>query len=260
MITSVDESGRWLELFEELFSAFPLPDNAAEQIARRLSESLRANGTALHWRTRQDGTGLRQWPDMIPETHVRSYQSQPQLLFSDPLWRWFDGTQDPTPTTHDRVSSILSDLHVFAPYREFVNSLGIRHRISIPIELGKDEHIAFIVTRDTNDFTPTDIDLARRLRPILRALHRQSGVLNDVKAGGALVSDCGLTGRELATLALLSRGGTALSIGRRLGISERTVHKHLEHIYKKLGVGDRLAAVDRARLIGVLQVEMSPRA
>ncbi len=48
--------------------------------------------------------------------------------------------------------------------------------------------------------------------------------------------DIQLTPRELAVLALLAEGLTAASIGRRLMITERTVHKHLQHSYTKLGV------------------------
>ena len=43
-------------------------------------------------------------------------------------------------------------------------------------------------------------------------------------------------------LTLVAQNLTAVAIGHRLGISARTVHKHLEHIYTKLGVGSRSAA------------------
>ena len=66
------------------------------------------------------------------------------------------------------------------------------------------------------------------------------------------MSDADLTGRELAVLALLAEGLTAEAIGRRLGVSRHTVRKHLEHLYRKLGVGDRLVAVREARARGLL--------
>lgn len=52
-----------------------------------------------------------------------------------------------------------------------------------------------------------------------------------------------LTEREKEILAALADGHTAHAIARRLTISERTVHKHLEHLYAKIGVHDRLEAV-----------------
>ncbi len=53
-------------------------------------------------------------------------------------------------------------------------------------------------------------------------------------------------------LTLLGSGLTAQAIARRLDTSPRTVHKHLEHLYRKLGVRDRLMAVQRARDAGLL--------
>ncbi|NUR08670.1 MAG: helix-turn-helix transcriptional regulator [Nocardioidaceae bacterium] len=50
-----------------------------------------------------------------------------------------------------------------------------------------------------------------------------------------------------AVLRLPADGRTAESIGSRLGISPRTVHRHLQGLYRKLGVGDRVRAVLVAR-------------
>jgi DNA-binding NarL/FixJ family response regulator len=61
-----------------------------------------------------------------------------------------------------------------------------------------------------------------------------------------------LTPRELAVLGQLADGLTAAAIGRKLLITERTVHKHLERLYTKLGVGDRLAAVLLAQRLGLI--------
>ena len=68
----------------------------------------------------------------------------------------------------------------------------------------------------------------------------------------AAVGQVGLTGRELAVLRLLGEGHTASAIAHRLGASPRTVNKHLEHIYRKLQVNDRLTAVRTAQQLGLL--------
>ncbi len=53
----------------------------------------------------------------------------------------------------------------------------------------------------------------------------------------------GLSEREIEVLGWAARGKTNPEIGLILKISRRTVHKHLEHVYLKLGVENRMAAV-----------------
>jgi len=55
-------------------------------------------------------------------------------------------------------------------------------------------------------------------------------------------SELGLTTREGEVLAWLSKGKTNRDIAQILGLSPRTVDKHLEQIYAKLGVENRTAA------------------
>ncbi|QWG11891.1 response regulator transcription factor [Bradyrhizobium sediminis] len=54
--------------------------------------------------------------------------------------------------------------------------------------------------------------------------------------------DLGLTTREGEVLSWLSKGKTNRDIAQILGLSPRTVDKHLEQIYSKLGVENRTAA------------------
>lgn len=59
-------------------------------------------------------------------------------------------------------------------------------------------------------------------------------------------SQLSLTDRETDVLALVADGLTNRAVARRLGISEATVKTHLVHVYTKLGVLDRAAAVREA--------------
>ncbi|ALG12066.1 response regulator [Kibdelosporangium phytohabitans] len=52
-----------------------------------------------------------------------------------------------------------------------------------------------------------------------------------------------LSQRELEVLQLIAQGSTNRETARRLFISEATVKTHLLHVYAKLGVNDRAAAV-----------------
>lgn len=62
----------------------------------------------------------------------------------------------------------------------------------------------------------------------------------------SLKSSLGLTFREAEILMWISRGKTNKEVGIILGSSPRTVNKHLEHIFEKLGVSTRAAAVTMA--------------
>ena len=61
-----------------------------------------------------------------------------------------------------------------------------------------------------------------------------------------------LSERELEVLALIAKGETNRGAATRLFISEATVKTHLLHIYAKLDVGDRAAAVAVAYERGLL--------
>lgn len=69
-------------------------------------------------------------------------------------------------------------------------------------------------------------------------------------AGG---SEQRLTVREAEVLALVAEGRSNRDIGRTLFLSEATVKSHLVHIFTKLGVGSRTAAVARARELGAIR-------
>lgn len=62
-----------------------------------------------------------------------------------------------------------------------------------------------------------------------------------------------LSQRELEVLGLIARGSTNREAAERLFISEATVKTHLLHIYAKLGVNDRAAAVAVAFERGLLR-------
>ncbi len=63
--------------------------------------------------------------------------------------------------------------------------------------------------------------------------------------------------RETEVLALVARGLTNRAIARQLRISEATVKTHLVHLFTKLGVDDRTAAVTAALERGLLKLPPS---
>lgn len=98
----------------------------------------------------------------------------------------------------------------------------------------------------------TDRGLLRlRLRPGGNLM--QMLVLDEPPNPMASAQAAGVTARQRAVLLALSEGLTAHAIGHRLGISPRTVHKHLEETYRRLGAHDRLDAIRRAARLGILE-------
>lgn len=63
-----------------------------------------------------------------------------------------------------------------------------------------------------------------------------------------------LSGREIEVLELVARGGSNKELARELHLSEATVKSHLIHIFDKLGVADRTAAVTVALERGIIRL------
>lgn len=113
-------------------------------------------------------------------------------------------------------------------------------------------------------FKPIEVQLVIRLQPILSLLEsvcRQPGShhLTDSQTQpweipeATRESECScLTDREVQVVRLLCQGMTAVHIGHVLCISPLTVRKHLQNVYTKLDVHDRLLLVDVARRRGLL--------
>ena len=131
--------------------------------------------------------------------------------------------------------------------------LGVREQLAIPLPAPTGTARAWVAMRDTTAFDERARLLAAQLRPLLHAVdvHQQAvqrALTPRTSPGDSPpAATSGLTARELAILQLLCDGLTAVAIGRRLGISPRTVSKHLERVYRKLDVTDRLTAVLVAR-------------
>jgi DNA-binding NarL/FixJ family response regulator len=63
-----------------------------------------------------------------------------------------------------------------------------------------------------------------------------------------------LTDRELEILELAAVGLTVKQVGKRLGLSPRTVETHLSRLYRKLGARNRVQALSRAAALGLVDL------
>jgi ATP/maltotriose-dependent transcriptional regulator MalT len=76
-------------------------------------------------------------------------------------------------------------------------------------------------------------------------------LLGDAEPGGQVLA-APLTRRELEVLDLAAAGCNGPMIAARLVVSAATVRTHFEHIYEKLDVRDRAAAVAKAMRLGLI--------
>lgn len=80
----------------------------------------------------------------------------------------------------------------------------------------------------------------------------QANIARDIREQRSGPQQPELTAREREVLTLTAQGLTASQVGEQLGVSTATVKTHLHHLYKKLGVGGRAAAVAEAMRRGLV--------
>lgn len=145
----------------------------------------------------------------------------------------------------------LAELPLF---REFYLPLGIRHQMSFTLPSTAPERVlAVALSRKRRNFSDRERDLLDRARPFLIQGYRTALAFAELNARLAAervaprqqLIALGLTQREAEVAVEVARGGSNASIARTLRISARTVQKHLQHAFAKLGVTSRAEAADR---------------
>jgi DNA-binding CsgD family transcriptional regulator len=163
------------------------------------------------------------------------------------------------PDTH-RISDSMPFVRFreTALYNEYYRRVGLDHAVALPLWVDDELLVSFVLNRRKRDFSNHDRDLLEILRGGLAALFRQALALQRAREGSSQLDRMlgssvpvapqarwKLTGRERDVMRWLAAGKTDRDIGEILGISVRTVHKHLQNIYAKLGVETRTAAAMR---------------
>jgi DNA-binding NarL/FixJ family response regulator len=94
-----------------------------------------------------------------------------------------------------------------------------------------------------------------RILDVIREVHAgRAGIRLGVRRGGPAPLAEPLSAREITVLKLMREGESNAEIGRRLGIAESTVKRHITHMLLKLGATDRASAVARGFDLGLLAV------
>lgn len=114
-------------------------------------------------------------------------------------------------------------------------ALGVADCLRVSFATGAGTMTQLCLDRQRSTFSDRDRALLAIISPVLgrlmweHSVHPHRGV--------------NLSAAELRVLELVAHGGSNTEIAARLCVSVTTVRKHLEHVYRKLGVSNRTAAV-----------------
>jgi DNA-binding NarL/FixJ family response regulator len=131
---------------------------------------------------------------------------------------------------------------------------GVSDEISIDLDPTRTWFACLSVASDC-DFGDRERALLRRLHPHLVGLYRSAELRRRLARITAVFDPDAtdrLTRRECEVLLWLADGLSNAEIARVLVVERSTVRKHLEHIYEKLGVRSRTAALAKVRAAGSL--------
>ncbi len=254
----------WLDLTAD-FLQLPLPEFPRAQIGWQLTRTFDVLAVSWDWRDGEGHSGSETWP-----VDRRLSRGRPAVLApgphhpAAPARPWFVTTQDPSPQSIGRVPRAIASKHDSGAHRHLpTDPSASDQQLSIPYLISGQSYRAFVLGRPDDEFSDDDLALARKLQHLIRGIYLHSSLVEQIPTqtdACVAAAHAGLTATELAVLILLSEGRTAYAIGRRLDISPRTAQKHLEHIYRKLGVADRLGAVLAAREGGLVPLAAAPTA
>jgi DNA-binding CsgD family transcriptional regulator len=164
--------------------------------------------------------------------------------------------RNPAATTR-RISDLVPATRFRATplYNDYYRPMGIAHAMAAPIHVHRQMLVSFVFNRSGRDFSDRERARLEAVRAHLGNLYRLSDEVEGARAAwgvpsaqASLPPDARLTVREREVLGWIAAGKTDRDIGDILGISPRTVHKHLQRIYEKLGVENRTAAAARIHL------------
>lgn len=121
--------------------------------------------------------------------------------------------------------------------------------LGAPYEIARVQLLVSRACRELGDHDTADVEMEAATRTLER-LGARPDLARFASAGGesgagrraAAGDDHGLTPREMEVLLHLASGATNRAIGEELSISERTVERHVSHIFQKLQVPSRSAA------------------
>jgi DNA-binding CsgD family transcriptional regulator len=185
-----------------------------------------------------------------PELDAEWYPRFAALAHENPLYQRWQQTLDGRAYRFSDVTT-REDLEATELYREVYAPLGINHQIAFTLPSEPDRILAIVLHREDRDFSDAERDFCNRARPFLIQAYRNATAHEEARRQGLpaiepALEAGGLTSREAQVMRHVALGGSNRDVGARLGLSERTVQKHLERAFRKLGVATRSEAAARA--------------
>jgi DNA-binding CsgD family transcriptional regulator len=184
---------------------------------------------------------------MRPAMSAAWVQRFGRLAHENPLVRRYVATQDGRAY---RFSDVVSrdELHALAIYRDLYALLGVEHQMAFTLPHASGRILGVALSRSGGDYSNAERDLVNLARPFLIQAYRNAIEHERVRSGRpdgdgaeviAALRGAGLTPREAEVVRLVALGSSNRHAGDALAISARTVGKHLESAFRKLGVSDR---------------------
>ncbi len=134
---------------------------------------------------------------------------------------------------------------------------GVTARVLVLTTFDSDSDVLPAIQAGATGYLIKDTPAVELVQAV-RAAHRGQAILSPSVAG-TLMTRLGeeqqrplLTPREIQVLRLVAVGRTNREAAAELFVSETTVKTHLLHLYEKLAVRDRAAAVNAAHRLGML--------
>ena len=164
----------------------------------------------------------------------RAQRSQPDVILLDAMMPGMDGFET---CRRLKASGETADIPVL-----FMTALTESEHVVEGFAAGGIDYVTKPIKPDeVLARVAAHLRTARALQAV-RSAPAPRPALDDEQTQEALASRFQLTGREMEVLHWVACGKTNRDIGDILGLSPRTVNKHLEHVYVKLGVETRTAA------------------
>ncbi len=119
-------------------------------------------------------------------------------------------------------------------HREILRAVGVSDGVVIGFRSGRDHVSQLGLDRYAGMFCERDLAMLHLIAPALQRL---------LRSAQTTTLPASLTLTERRVLQLLSTGMSNADLAYELSVAPATIRKHLEHVYRKLGVTSRTAAV-----------------